>query len=122
MDVLKSQVTDPGVYDKLDAPPQTAWRIDRMKNMTYTQFWQLVKERRVDKVLTRLQARKLSLSSIGLRAASQSQANCHIPNSQPEGKCIIWNKGLCIPYQMQKPVLPHRCAIETQHCMISWGW
>lgn len=50
VDVLKSQVTDPGVYDKLDAPPQTAWRIDRMKNMTYTQFWQLVKERRVDKV------------------------------------------------------------------------
>lgn len=50
VDVLKSQVTDPGVYDNLAAPPQTAWRIDRMKNMTYTQFWQLVKERRVDKV------------------------------------------------------------------------
>ena len=48
--MLKSQVTDPGVYDKLENPPQTAWRIDRMKNMTYTQFWQLVKERRVDKV------------------------------------------------------------------------
>ena len=53
VDVLKSAVTDPGVYDTLKetgGAPQTAWRIDRMKNMTYTQFWQLVKERRVDKV------------------------------------------------------------------------
>ena len=48
--MLKSAVTDPGVYDNLTNLPQTAWRIDRMKNMTYTQFWQLVKERRVDKV------------------------------------------------------------------------
>ena len=30
--------------------PQTAWRTDRMKDMTYTQFWHLVRERRVDKV------------------------------------------------------------------------
>ena len=63
MDVLKSQVTDPGVYDKQENPPQTAWRIDRMKNMTYTQFWQLVKERRVDKV-THLPAASLSLCAI----------------------------------------------------------
>ncbi len=50
MDVLESAVTDPRVWDELENPRQTAWRIDRMKNMTYTQFWQLVKERRVDKV------------------------------------------------------------------------
>jgi hypothetical protein len=48
--VTKSTVPDPAVWDNLKRPPQTAWRVDRMKNMTYTQFWQLVKERRVDKV------------------------------------------------------------------------
>jgi hypothetical protein len=50
VDVLKSQVADPGAWDAVTVPPQTAWRTDRMKNMTYTQFWQLVNERRVDKV------------------------------------------------------------------------
>lgn len=50
MDPLKSQVPDPGAWDAVKVAPQTAWRTDRMKNMTYTQFWQLVQERRVDKV------------------------------------------------------------------------
>lgn len=48
LDWLKSFVPDPKVWDSVKVPPQTAWRLDRMKNMTYTQFWQLVKERRVD--------------------------------------------------------------------------
>ena len=50
VDVLKSQVPDPAAWDAVKVPPQTAWRTDRMRNMTYTQFWQLVNERRVDKV------------------------------------------------------------------------
>lgn len=50
VDITKSQVADPGAWDAVKVAPQTAWRTDRMKNMTYTQFWQLVNERRVDKV------------------------------------------------------------------------
>lgn len=50
MDPTQSVVQDPAAWDDLKVQPQTAWRVDRMKNMTYTQFWQLVKERRVDKV------------------------------------------------------------------------
>ncbi len=50
MDVTESFVQDPAAWDNVKVQPQTAWRVDRMKNMTYTQFWQLVKERRVDKV------------------------------------------------------------------------
>ena len=48
LDWLKSFVPDPSAWDSVKVPPQTAWRLDRMKHMTYTQFWQLVKERRVD--------------------------------------------------------------------------
>jgi hypothetical protein len=49
VDPLKSNVADPKGWDygKL---PQTAWRFDLMKNMTYTQFWHLVRERKIDKV------------------------------------------------------------------------
>ncbi len=50
MDVTQSIVQDPAAWDNVKVQPQTAWRVDRMRNMTYTQFWQLVKERRVDKV------------------------------------------------------------------------
>ncbi|BDA40994.1 ATP-dependent zinc metalloprotease FTSH, chloroplastic [Coccomyxa sp. Obi] len=50
VDVTESLVQDPAAWDNVKVQPQTAWRVDRMKNMTYTQFWQLVKERRVDKV------------------------------------------------------------------------
>ena len=80
MDVLKSQVTDPGVYDKQENPPQTAWRIDRMKNMTYTQFWQLVKERRVDKV-THLPAASLSL------CASYAEVSAALKSCAPVVLC-----------------------------------
>ena len=54
MDVTESLVQDPAAWDNVKVQPQTAWRVDRMKNMTYTQFWQLVKERRVDKVSARI--------------------------------------------------------------------
>ncbi len=47
---------DPRAWDNVKVPPQTAWRLDRMKNMTYTQFWQLVKERRVDQASAALAA------------------------------------------------------------------
>jgi hypothetical protein len=53
VDVTQSTVQDPAAWENVKVQPQTAWRVDRMKNMTYTQFWQLVKERRVDKVSTR---------------------------------------------------------------------
>lgn len=29
---------------------QSAWRVDKLKDMTYTQFWNLIKERQVEKV------------------------------------------------------------------------
>lgn len=31
----------------------TAWRPDKLKEMTYTQFWQLVQQRQIDKVCSR---------------------------------------------------------------------
>jgi len=52
-DVRKSTVPDPAQWDKKGTVPQTSWRRDLMKSMTYTQFWQLVKERQIDKVRQR---------------------------------------------------------------------
>ena len=49
IDVLKSQVPDPNEWEGDDLT-STEWRNDRMRAMTYTQFWQLIKERRVEKV------------------------------------------------------------------------
>ena len=51
MDVRKSSVSDPAKWDiPVEQAPQTTWRPDLMKRLTYTQFWQLVKERQIDKV------------------------------------------------------------------------
>ncbi|KAK9821723.1 hypothetical protein WJX81_004862 [Elliptochloris bilobata] len=50
MDVRKSTVPDPTLWDKKGGvTPQTSWRRDLMKRLTYTQFWQLIKERQIDK-------------------------------------------------------------------------
>lgn len=49
IDPMKSFVADPKVWDTKKVP-QTGWRFDLMKRMTYTQFWNLVRERRIDKV------------------------------------------------------------------------
>ncbi len=47
----QTTVPDPAQWDEMDETmiPQTSWRRDLMKGMTYTQFWQLVKERQIDK-------------------------------------------------------------------------
>lgn len=31
----------------------TAWRPDKLKEMTYTQFWRLIQQRQIDRVHTR---------------------------------------------------------------------
>ena len=55
MDVRKSSVSDPAKWDiPTEQAPQTTWRPDLMKRLTYTQFWQLVKERQIEKVWIRL--------------------------------------------------------------------
>lgn len=30
--------------------PETMWRIDRLKELTYTQFWHLIQERSIERV------------------------------------------------------------------------
>lgn len=50
IDVLESRVPDPNGWDSPEFGPMTAWRTDRMKDMTYSQLWLLIKERRVDQV------------------------------------------------------------------------
>ena len=51
MDVRKSTVSDPALWDiPEESAPQTTWRPDLMKRLTYTQFWQLIKEGQIEKV------------------------------------------------------------------------
>lgn len=50
VDVMKSQVPDPAAWDTPEFEPVTRWRVDRMKDLTYTQLWFLIKERKVDHV------------------------------------------------------------------------
>jgi hypothetical protein len=51
----KSLVVDPtkipSVEEMKNMGIQTAWRPDKLKEMTYTQFWSLVKERQIEKVI-----------------------------------------------------------------------
>lgn len=52
-DRLESRVPDPAKWDTADSqtpPVQTLWKPEKMKKLTYTQFWNLVKERKVDRV------------------------------------------------------------------------
>jgi len=53
-DVMKSLVRDPNSLPAPDSREQkmvmTAWRPDKLREMTYTQFWQLISERQIDKV------------------------------------------------------------------------
>ncbi|KAK9813430.1 hypothetical protein WJX73_008508 [Symbiochloris irregularis] len=53
VDRLESRVPDPANWDTAEAqvpPVQTLWKPEKMKKLTYTQFWNLVKEHKVDKV------------------------------------------------------------------------
>ena len=47
---MESQVIDPNDWDHPEFRPMTAWRVDRMKDMTYTQLWFLIREHQIDKV------------------------------------------------------------------------
>ena len=52
VDVTMSRVPDPASIpvDKQRGLPQTMWRIDRLREMTHTQFWHLVQERQIERV------------------------------------------------------------------------
>lgn len=53
VDRLESRVPDPANWDTAEAQVpavQTLWKPEKMKKLTYTQFWNLVKEHKVDKV------------------------------------------------------------------------
>ena len=54
MDVTKSLVRDPNEVPDAKSPELevvvTAWRPDKLKDMTYTQFWQLISERQIERV------------------------------------------------------------------------
>lgn len=51
VDVTMSRVPDPASIPEPGLGlPQTMWRIDRLREMTYTQFWHLIQERQIDRV------------------------------------------------------------------------
>ena len=52
VDTTKSQVPDPNSIPAKGskALPATIWRVDRLREMTYTQFWQLIQERQIERV------------------------------------------------------------------------
>ena len=54
MDVTKSLVRDPNDVPAAKSPELetvvTSWRPDKLKDMTYTQFWQLISERQIERV------------------------------------------------------------------------
>ena len=62
MDATKSLVRDPNDVPAAKAPELetvvTSWRPDKLKDMTYTQFWQLISERQIDRVRRRLLSRR----------------------------------------------------------------
>ena len=79
MDVTKSLVRDPGEVPDAKSPDLevvvTAWRPDKLKDMTYTQFWQLISERQIDRVS------QLAAGSV-LRQAAHAETAC-VPGSTP---------------------------------------
>ncbi|KAL0023679.1 hypothetical protein WJX79_000645 [Trebouxia sp. C0005] len=53
VDLTKSRVPDPKSIPVDSASrklPQTMWRVDRLRDMTYTQFWHLIQERQIARV------------------------------------------------------------------------
>ena len=53
VDLTKSRVPDPQSIPVDSASrklPQTMWRVDRLRDMTYTQFWHLIQERQIARV------------------------------------------------------------------------
>ncbi len=53
VDLTKSRVLDPKsipVDSTSRKLPQTMWRVDRLRDMTYTQFWHLIQERQIARV------------------------------------------------------------------------
>jgi len=56
VDLTKSRVLDPKSIPVDSASrklPQTMWRVDRLRDMTYTQFWHLIQERQIARVSNR---------------------------------------------------------------------
>lgn len=54
VDPLKMVVADPNSIPMKGDPnysaPGTAWRTDKYREMTYTQFWHLIQQKQIDKV------------------------------------------------------------------------
>lgn len=54
VDPLKMLVADPSSIPMKGDPnysaPGTAWRTDKYREMTYTQFWHLIQQKQIDKV------------------------------------------------------------------------
>ena len=50
IDVMESQVLDPAAYDNPEFEVVTAWRPDRLKRLTYTQLWFLIREHKIAQV------------------------------------------------------------------------
>ena len=56
-------------------PPMSLWRPDKMRDLTYTQFWELVRERQID--------------SVGLVCMTARQ-------SQPTRQAMLFGPDMCV--------------------------
>lgn len=61
---METQCIDPNDWDHPEFKPMTAWRVDRMKDMTYTQLWFLIREHKVDKASPNLSCPRRPLNVI----------------------------------------------------------
>ena len=78
VDVTMSRVPDPASIpvDKDRGLPQTMWRIDRLREMTYTQFWHLIQERQIERVCSHVVVVAAAHNPSGNMAASCSLSMC----------------------------------------------
>ena len=66
VDRTQSRVPDPAKWDGAEAqtpPVQTLWKPEKMKKLTYTQFWIRVREGKIDNVRA-ASCRRLALSAV----------------------------------------------------------
>ena len=79
----QSLVRDPNSLPAPDSPEQlvvrTAWRPDKLREMTYTQFWQLISERQVDRVRARTSCSRRIIGMSGQRLLGLQACGWNFP-------------------------------------------
>lgn len=85
--------------------PETMWRIDRLKELTYTQFWHLIQERSIERV--RYAADKRSVM-VTLKATAPGGARTE-------------KVGLPFDPDLFDHMVEHGVVIEAEHLSPIWG-